>query len=420
MDQLSVILLSLVLSAFFSGSEMAFLSTNKLLIELNRKRHPALSKITDRFHKNPGLFISTILIGNNIALVIYGLYMARLIEPAIGNYLNSDWGILLTQTILSTFIILIAAEFLPKILFRLNPGAALNLVSIPLTIFYTVFYPLSKLTLIFSNFFIQKILKIKQSNTNEPIVIGRIDLDHLISEHQNKTQNENSIVQEMKFFRNALDFSNLKVRDCSVPRTDLEVADIDEDLEIIRKRFVETGYSKILVYKDNIDNIIGYVHVSAMFRSPKRLRNVISPISIVPESMPAAKLLEIFTKEHKSIVLVVDEFGGTAGIVTLEDVLEEIFGEIDDEHDVSDLVEKQIAPDTYQFSGRFEIDYLNEKYNLNLPESDDYETLAGLILYHNEAIPEAEEEIEIGDFRVKILEASKSKIELIQITTHIS
>lgn len=416
MDHLSVILLTLILSAVFSGSEMAFLSTNKLMIELNRKRHPLFSKITDRFHKNPGLFISTILIGNNIALVVYGMYMAQLIEPAVSRFTDSGISILLIQTVISTLLILITAEFLPKIIFRLNPAFSLNILSIPLMGFYTVFYPLSKLTLGFSNFFIRKIIRAPNQPKRENIVIGRIDLDHLLMAQQENGHEHEEIPEEMKFFKNALDFSTLKVRECSVPRTELEAVDIDEELDVLRNRFIETGFSKILVYRESIDNVVGYVHVSAMFRNPKRLRNVISPISVVPESMQASKLLETFTKEHKSIVLVVDEFGGTSGIVTLEDILEEIFGEIDDEHDISDLIEAQISENTYNFSGRFEIDYLNEKYNLELPVCDDYETLAGLILFHNEAIPEVNEELEIEHFRIKILEASKSKIDLIQIS----
>ncbi|GAO30984.1 hemolysin family protein [Geofilum rubicundum] len=416
MDQISVILLTLILSAVFSGSEMAFLSTNKLMIELNRKKHPRLSKISDIFHNNPGLFISTILIGNNISLVIYGKYMAQLMEHPISRFTDSSVSILLIQTIISTLLILIIAEFLPKILFRINPAVSLNLVSMPLRIIYILFYPISKLTLSFSNFFIHKIIRVRDQPLRDSLVIGRIDLDHLLMARQDKGHEHEEIAEEMKFFKNALDFSTVKVRECSVPRTELEAVDIDEEMEVLQKKFIETGLSKILVYRESIDNVVGYVHVSAMFRNPKRLRNVISPISVVPESMPASKLLEIFTKEHKSIVLVVDEFGGTSGIVTLEDILEEIFGEIDDEHDISDLIEAQISETTYNFSGRFEIDYLNEKYNLELPVSEDYETLAGLILVHNEAIPEVNEELEIENFQFKILEASKSKIELVQIT----
>lgn len=385
------------------------------MIELNRKKHPSVSKLTDVFFRNPGLFISTILVGNNVALVVYGLYMGKIIKPELELFIVSETTILLLQTIFSTIIILLTAEFLPKILFRINPSLALTILAVPLTIFYWIFYPVSKLTLAFSNFFIRKILRATNPPPKKNIVIGRIDLDHLITEQQGKATDELPLPEEVKFFKNALDFSSIKVRECTVPRTELEAMEIDENLENIRSRFVETGFSKILIYRENIDNIVGYVHVSQMFKNPKKLRNIISPISVVPESMTAKKLLEIFTKEHRSIVLVVDEFGGTSGIVTLEDILEEIFGEIDDEHDISDLTQKQIDPNTYHFSGRIEIDYLNEKYNLQLPVSDDYETLAGLVLFYNEAIPLPEEEIEVDKFKLKILEASKSKIELIQI-----
>lgn len=416
MNQLSIIAITLILSAFFSGCEMAFLSSNRLIIELNRKKHPVISKFSDVFFNNPGLYISTILIGNNIALVVYGMKMGEIIEPVIKYYINSNITTLLLQTVLSTILILITAEFLPKILFRINPTKAMNFFSLPLTFFYYLFYPISKLTLVFSNFFIRKILKANNPPQKRDIVIGRVDLDHLITQHQEKAKENRPLPEEVKFFKNALDFSYVKVRECSIPRTDLEAIEINESLEKLRDIFVNTGLSKILVYKDNIDNIVGYVHVSQIFKNPKNLRNIISPISIVPETMPANKLLEIFTKEHKSIVLVVDEFGGTAGIVTLEDILEEIFGEIVDEHDTSDLIEKQIDKNTFQFSGRIEIDYLNEKYNLQLPGSDNYETLAGLFLFHNEAIPHPQEEIQIDNFKIKIIEATKSKIELIQIS----
>ena len=386
------------------------------MIELNRKKHPGFSRFTDSFFNNPGLFISTILVGNNIALVIYGLYMGKVIEPGIRHYIQSETTTLLLQTIISTLLILITAEFLPKILFRINPPMVMNLFAIPLTFFYWLFYPLSKLTLAFSNFFIRKILRVNNPPQKKDIVIGRVDLDHLITEQQGKASEELPLPEEVKFFKNALDFSSIKVRECTVPRTELEAVEIDESLENLRLRFTDTGFSKVLVYKETIDNIIGYVHVSQMFKNPKKLRNIISPISVVPESMTANKLLEIFTKEHRSIVLVVDEFGGTSGIVTLEDILEEIFGEIDDEHDISDLIELQVNENTYHFSGRLEIDYLNEKYNLQLPVSDDYETMAGLVLFHNEAIPQPQDELILDRFRIKILGATKSKIELIELS----
>lgn len=416
MDQFTIIIITLIFSAFFSGSEMAFLSINKLMIELDRNRHPHLSKITDVFHKNGGLFISTILIGNNAVLVIYSLYMGSILEPEIRLLIHSSSLVLLIQTIISTLIILITAEFIPKILFRLNPSASLNLVSIPLFVFYILFYPIGKITIWLSNFLIRHISKGTGIKKNEDLLIGGIDLNHLIDHQHENTPDNITLPDEVKFFKNALDFSNIKVRECVVPRPELEAVDVEDDLDTLKQRFIDSGYSKILVYKDNIDDIIGYVHVSAMFRNPKRLRNVLSPISIVPESMSANKLLEIFTKEHKSIVLVVDEFGGTSGIATLEDVLEEIFGEIVDEHDVSDLTEKKIDDSTYQFSGRFEIDYLNDKYDLKLPVSDDYETLAGLMLFLNQAIPPIGEVLEIEGFDFKILDASNSKIELVEIS----
>ncbi len=416
MTILTIIIITLILSAFFSGSEMAFLSTNKLMNELNRKKYPRFSKLTDVFLKSPGLFISTILIGNNIALVVYGLYMASLIEPSISRFISSETSILLIQTIFSTIIILITAEFLPKIIFRINPSFSLIMFSVPLTFFYWLFFPISNLTLGFSNFFIRKILKVNNPPPKKNIVLGIIDLDNLISRQQSKAHENFPLPEEVKFFKNALYFSTVKVRECSVPRTDLEAVEINESIEILRSRFIESGFSKILIFRETIDNIVGYVHVSQMFKNPKNLRNLINPISIVPETMTANKLLDIFTKENKSIVLVVDEFGGTSGIVTLEDILEEIFGEIDDEHDISDFIEKQVDENTYLFSGRLEVDYLNEKYNLELPVSDEYETLAGLVLYNNKSIPKEQEVIETGNFKIHILQATKSKIELLKIT----
>ncbi len=416
MDYLPVILISLFLSAFFSGSEMAFLSSNKLLIELNRKKHPHLAKITDTFIQNQGLFISTILVGNSIALVVYSIYMGHLIEPWIARYFNSDIAILLLQTLFSTLVILFTAEFLPKVLFRINPTLTLNIVSLPLRFFYTLFYPISSFTLSISNFLIRRVLKAPSPPGRKSIVIGRIDLDNLITEHQEKTKSDESVPQEVKFLKNALDFSSVKIRECTIPRTDIEAIEVDDGLDTLSHKFIETGHSKILVFKGNIDNIIGYVHVSALFKQPQSLRNIVSQISIVPETMTANNLLELFTQERKSIALVVDEFGGTAGIVTLEDLLEEIFGEIDDEYDVSDLTEKKIDKGIYQFSGRFEVDYLNDKYLFDLPVSDEYETLAGMVLFYNEAIPKVGEVIEIKNFYVKIIDASSSKIKLLEIS----
>jgi len=416
MDNLSIIIITLIFSAFFSGCEMSFLAANKLSIELNRKKNPLLSKITDIFYGNKSMFIAVILVGNCVALVIFGIYIGFLIEPTISHYINSELVVLLLQTIFSTLVILVTAEFLPKILVRINPVFSLNIFSIPLLFFYILFYPITKFTIFITNFLIRYVLKSSGSVENNNIIIGRLDLNNLVSLHEKNSAKNVEIPQEMHFFKKALDFSNTKVRECMVPRTDLEAIEIEDGLEKLNNSFINSAFSKILIYKENIDNIVGYVHVSQMFKNPKRLKNIINPITVVPESMSATKLLEIFTKQHKSIVLVVDEFGGTAGIATLEDVLEEIFGEIDDEHDISEFVEIKLSEDCYHFSGRIEIDYLNEKYQLQLPASDEYETLAGMVLYYNESIPEPMEEVEIEHFKLKILEATKSKIELIQIT----
>jgi CBS domain containing-hemolysin-like protein len=415
-DNITTIIITLMFSAFFSGSEMAYLSANKLSIELNRKRKPLVSRIIDLFLSNRNLLISTILVGNNIALVIYGIYMGHLIEPKIRNYINTESTVILLQTIFSTFVILFTGEFLPKIIFRINPVVSLNMFAVPLFFFYCLFYPVSWLTIKISNFLIRKVLRTSHPPQNNEIAIGRIDLDNLVASHSENSRQNDNMPQEVTFFRNALDFSNIKVRECMVPRTDLEATDIDDTLESLSDRFISSGFSRILIYRESIDNIVGYVHISQLFKKPKHLRNVVNPISIVPESMTANKLLEIFTHEHRSIALVVDEFGGTSGIVTLEDVLEEIFGEIDDEHDVSDLTETRIGKNSFRFSGRIEIDYINEKYRLNLPVADDYETLAGMILFYNESIPHPDEEIIIEHFKIKILEASKSKIELVMVT----
>ncbi|TLX77438.1 HlyC/CorC family transporter [Labilibacter sediminis] len=415
MDQITIILIALLFSAFFSGCEMAFISSNKLLIELNKKKSPTLSKLIDIFINNAGLFISTLLVGNNIALVVYGLEMAQLIEPVINQHISSPTGTLLVQTIFSTLLILVTAEFLPKVLFRINPILVLNISALPLLIFYIIFYPISKLTVVISDVLMHKLLKTPHLNSSQKMVLGRVDLSNLITQHHDKLENDDDVAKEVKLLKNALDFSKVKVRECIIPRTEIEAIEIGESLEVLRQRFIDSGFSKILVYKQSIDNIIGYVHVSELFKRPKQLKNAINPLSIVPETMTANKLLETFTQEHRSIALVVDEFGGTAGIVTMEDILEEIFGEIDDEHDSSDLIEKQISDDEFVFSGRMEIDYINEKYNLNLPESENFETLAGFILHHNESIPKNDEEIIIDHFKLKIQLASNNKIDLINV-----
>jgi CBS domain containing-hemolysin-like protein len=416
MDALTIIILSLLFSAFFSGCEMAFVSSNKLLIELNKKKFPILSSIIDKFLANPAQFITTILIGNNIALVVYGLQMAQVIEPWLHQFIHSESLILLLQTLISTLLILVTAEFLPKTLFRINPIFFLNVFAVPLLLFYTLFYPISTLTIFTSDFILKKGVGIKLQKKRNKLLLGRVDLDNLLTHHKEKAIKPKDVPQEVKLLKNALDFSKIKIRECIVPRTDIEAIEVNDTMEHLRQKFVETGLSKIMVYKESIDNIIGYAHVLEIFKKPKQVRNIVSPISIVPETMTANTLLEQFTRENKSIALVVDEFGGTAGIITLEDILEEIFGEIDDEHDISEHVELKINDQAFHFSGRLEIDYINEKYGLNLPQSENYETIAGLILHHFQSIPKTNDEFSIESFQIKILEASHSKIDLVKIT----
>ena len=415
MSQITLILLSLFLSAFFSGCEMAFISANKLLLEINRTKHPFLSKIITKFLKHPGIYLSTMLIGNNFALVIYGLEMGKLLEPFIHQIVQSQSAILLIQTLISTFIILITAEFLPKTLFRINPVFVLNVLALPISIIYIILYPISKFTIAISNMLLKTIFNVKHSEVAVNPVLGRMDLNHLLTEHNENTTAIDDVPQEVKLLKNALDFSSIKIKECSVPRTELEAIEIHDPIETLTSKFIQTGLSKILVYKSSIDNIIGYVHVSDIFKHPKSLKNIIYPISVVPETMTANKVLEIFTQEHKSIALVVDEFGGTSGIVTMEDILEEIFGEIDDEHDVTDLIMSQIGENEYLLSGRIEVDAINEKFGLKIPYSDEYETIAGLILFYNESIPKENDIIDIDHFSIIIETATNNRIELVRL-----
>lgn len=414
MSHIAVMLVALLISSILSGSEMALLASNKLMIELNRQKYPSYSKVTDIFYNNRHLFVTTVFAGNVIALATFTISLVFYTGPELIHLTGSLLLVAIIQVLLATLVFMLFSRVLPKLIFRLNPSRSLNIISVPLLGIYAILYPIAKPLSGFTDFLYRKIRK---NGNNGPVPVPeRISLDHLLIDSSGNEEKPEPEPEEVKFFRNALDFSSIKIRECYVPRTDLEAVEISDDIETLRKMFIETGFSKILVYRETIDNIVGYVHLSALFNNPDSVQSVITPISVVPESMTANKLLEIFTKEHKSIALVVDEFGGTSGIVTLEDILEEIFGEINDEHDVSDLTEVKIFDNTYKFSARAEIDYLNEKYNLNLPVSDDYETIAGLILSHSESIPGVGEEIIIDNISIKILEASKSRIYLVQIT----
>ena len=411
-----IILLSLILSAFFSGMEIAFISANKLKIEVDRKQGTFGSRIISFFSEYPGQYIATMLVGNNIALVIYGIMMAIILEPLIVPFTDSEIAILVIQTIISTLIILLTAEFLPKTVFIIDPNFALKIFSVPVFIFYILLYPLTRIVVAISRFLIRILTgKPLEMQAGEQ-VFGRIDLNHLLSKAHDQTDGVSGEHHEIKIFQNVLDLSNVRLRDCMVPRNEIVALEENSSIEELKQKLIETCLSKIIIYKETTDNVIGYFHSKEIFKNPPDIKSRIINLPIVPETMPANKLLQSFIKEHKGIALVVDEFGGTSGIVTMEDILEEIVGEIEDEHDYSELIEKKLGENDYIFSGRYEIDYLNSTYNLQIPKTDDYETLAGLILFYHESIPKVNEKIIIEPFIFKILDVSQTRIELVHLT----
>ena len=413
-SSLLVIILSLLFSAFFSGMEIAFISSNKLHIELMKKRGELNAKILSYFLKTPSRFIATMLVGNNIALVVYGIEMAKMLEPHIEQYLTGNQSIILfIQTFISTLIVLVTAEFIPKVLFRINANRFVRLFIFPASTCYFGLYFFVSFILTLSNFLLKKIMRVKAIDQKR--VFGRFDLQKYIEEHTNSGQNSGQLETEIQIFQNALDFSKVKARECMVPRNEIIAMDIREDIKNLTNKFVETGLSKILIYRDNIDQIIGYTHSYELFKQPTNIKSILLPLALVPETMTANDILNLFSKNRKSIALVIDEFGGTSGLLTTEDIIEEIFGEIQDEHDLIDYEETQVSENEFVFSGRHEIDYLNEKYNLNLPESSDYETLSGLIVNHCESIPSLNQEIKVGPFNLKILKVDQTRVETVKL-----
>jgi len=409
------IVLILLFAAFFSGLELAFITSNKLRFELDKKKKNITSSILSIFYRNPQQFISTMLVGNNICLVVYGMLMAEVMTPwlsPIGNQVI----ITFIQTVLATAIVLITGEFLPKTIFRIKPNLWLRIFSWLLLIFYILLYPVTRFSTWLS-ISILKMFKINISQNTKENVFSRIDLNYLIQETFDHGESEKDLDNEVKIFQNALDFSKVKLRDCSVPRPDIIALDYDTNVETLKETFIETGLSKIPIYKDDIDNIIGYIHSSEMFEHQQDWKKQINQIPIVPENMAAQKLMKIFMLQKKSIAVVVDEFGGTAGIVTLEDIIEEIFGEIEDEHDSHDYVAERTGENEYLFSGRLEVESINSKFNLNIPESDDYETIAGFILHNHQHFPKLNEIIRIDLFTIKCVKVTNNRIELVKLGT---
>ncbi len=416
MNGVIVIVFAIILSAFFSGMEIAFVTSNRLRIELDRKQGAFGSGILKFFTKNPGQYIATMLIGNNIALVVYGLVVSRLLTPPLSLFIDSELLILIVNTFLSTALILFVAEFLPKTIFIISPNFFLKFLSVPTLIFYFLFYPISKFTLAVSNIFIRLFFGVKSSEKNqENIVFSKVDLDHFVNLSKQSQEESEPGHHNIRIFQNALDFSNVKIRECMVPRTEIEAVESSSSVETLKEKFIETRLSRILVYEKTIDNITGYFELKDIFKNPADIKSSLRKLAIVPETMPANRMLKLFVDEKKNIALVVDEFGGTSGIVTMEDVLEEIVGDIEDEHDVNELTEKVISTSEYIFSGRFEVDYLNEKYDLNLPEKDDYETLAGMILFYYGSIPGVNDVIRIGNMVIKVLRATTTRLELVNL-----
>ena len=416
MNGILIIALAIIFSAFFSGMEIAFVASNRLRIELDRKQGAFGSGILKLFTDNPGHYIATMLIGNNVALVIYGLVFSRLLGPPLSAFIESDLLILIVNTLISTALILLVAEFLPKTIFIISPNFFLKFLSAPTLFFFFLFYPISKITLAASNLFIRVFFGIRASEKNqENVVFSKVDLDHFVNLSTQSKEESEPYHHNIRIFQNALDFSNVKLRECMIPRTEIEAVDSKSTVEQLKEKFIETRLSRILVYENSIDNIIGYFELKDIFKNPADIRSSSRKLAIVPETMPANKLLKLFVDEKKNIALVVDEFGGTSGMVTMEDVLEEIVGDIEDEHDVNELTEKVVGTNEYILSGRLEIDYLNEKYQFNLPEKDDYETLAGMILFYYGSIPGNNDLIRVGNILIKVLRATTTRLELVNL-----
>lgn len=401
-------------SAFFSGMEIAFVSVDKLRFEMD-KNAGVTSAILSYFFRNPNDFISTMLVGNNIALVIYGIFMAQIIEGnLLAGVISNHFAVVLIQTIISTLVILVTGEFLPKTLFKINPNLALRVCAMPLFVCYVVLFPVSKLASGLSSVFLY-IFGVRINKEARARAFGKVDLDYFVQSSIENAESEENLDAEVKIFQNALDFSNIKIRDCIVPRTEVVAVDVSASLDELKSLFVESGISKIIVYDGSIDNVIGYIHSSEMFRNPTDWRNNVKDVPIVPETMAAHKLMKLFMQQKKTIAVVVDEFGGTSGIVSLEDLVEEIFGDIEDEHDNTSYVCKQIGENEYVLSARLEIEKVNETFGLDLPESDDYLTVGGLILNSYQNFPKLHEVVTVDRYQFKIIKVTATKIELVRL-----
>ena len=404
-----IILTTLVLSAFFSGFEIAYVSSNKVHIEILKKQEGLIANILTRLTHRPSKLLATMLVGNNVALVVYGFEMGKVMTLLLPPFFqNVVW-----HTIISTLIILITAEFMPKVFFQIYANQLLKLFAIPAYFFYLLFYPFSSFIIWISDFVLRVFFKTKGDYV--PLSFTKVELVDYISEQMGNAPKKEEVDAEVQMFQNALEFSGVKAREIMIPRTEIVAVDLNETIENLIATFVSSGFSKILIYNENIDDIVGYVHSFDMFKKPKTIKEVLIPIVTIPETIQINEVLNLLMRKRKSMAVVLDEYGGTSGIVTLEDIVEELFGEIEDEHDKDKFIEEKISDDEYLFSARLEVDYINETYHLNLPESEEYETLSGLIVLHTEEIPTQGETISLPPFVFSIEACSQTRIETVRV-----
>lgn len=403
----------MVFSAFFSGMEIAFVSSNRMLAEMDKEKNGLAQRAIAIFYHHPNNFVSTMLVGNNIALVIYGILFAAIFDELLFSGL-SDGARVTADTLLSTLVVLFTGEFLPKTIFKSSPNALLTFFAVPAFICYVVLYPISRFATLLSRGLLW-LAGIKMQKEQDDHEFTRVDLDYLVQSSIDNAKSDEEIEEEVKIFQNALDFTETRVRDCMVPRTEIDAVEDTCNIEQLKQMFIESGHSKVVVYHEDIDHVVGYIHSSEMFRHPKDWRESIRQLPFVPETMQASRLMKIFMQQHKSIAIVVDEFGGTSGLISLEDIVEEIFGDIEDEHDSNNYVAKQVGSGEYMLSARLEIEKVNEMFDLELPESDEYMTIGGLILHEYQSFPKLNEVVTIGRYDFKIVKNTATKIELVRL-----
>ena len=407
------LVITMVFSAFFSGMEIAFVSSNRLLAEMDKEKNGLSQRAISVFYQHPNNFVSTMLVGNNIALVIYGILFARIFDILLFSGLN-DGARVTADTLLSTLVVLFTGEFLPKTIFKSNPNTLLTFFAVPAFVCYVVLFPISRFATLLSRGLL-RLVGIRMEKEHDDKEFTRVDLDYLVQSSIDNAKNDEEIEDEVKIFQNALDFTETRVRDCMVPRTEIDAVEDTCDVEALKQVFIESGHSKVIVYHEDIDHVVGYIHSSEMFHHPKDWREGIRQLSFVPETMQASRLMKTFMQQQKSLAIVVDEFGGTSGLIALEDIVEEIFGEIEDEHDSNNYVAKQMGDGEYMLSARLEIEKVNEMFGLELPESDEYMTVGGLILHEYQSFPKLNEIVKIGRYEFKIVKNTATKIELVRL-----